>query len=268
MAEGNGLGGFLRARRAEVDPAVHGIPRGNGRRVAGLRREEVADLAGVSLDYYIRLEQGRDTHPSAAVLDALARVLRIDEPGRAHLARLTGQQETAGDWPPDLARPGLVELIDQWTGQACLLLGRYRDVLASNALSRAINPNFAVGNNLLREVFLDPTAPERYPDWDQVAAEGVAALRASVGARKQDPVRDQLVDEISGSSQEFARLWARQDARDKPAGYQRFQVREVGTVRLRYEPLAVPFSAGQILYVFFADPGSDDARRLARLAAQ
>jgi transcriptional regulator with XRE-family HTH domain len=265
--QANPLGAFLRARRSQVDPSVHGIPAAR-RRVTGLRREEVAQLAGVSSHYYARLEQGRNRHPSSSVLDALARVLDLDEQGRAHLDRLSvtvGSSRGRAPSVPEQVRPGLAQLLQQWTGQAAMVLGRYRDVMAANPLATAINPNFAPGHNLMREVFLDPAARTRYPDWEVVGREGVAALRASVGADVEEPERDGLVDELSAGSAEFRRMWAQHTVREKPGGRQRFWNPLVGTLTLDYEPLAVPYSNGQILYVFFAMPGSEDAAALDRL---
>lgn len=269
MDRANALGAFLRARRATIDPADLGLADAGGhRRVAGLRREEVAHLAGVSLHYYIRLEQGRDRHPSPSVINALADVLRLDDPARAHLGKLAGQlPPVSASEAVEIARPELVVLLEQWTEQAALLLGRHRNVLAANRLATEINPSFTTGTNLMREVFLDPDARWRYPDWEAVAGEGVAALRAAVGADVADADRDELVEELSCGSADFRRLWRRHEAGEKPSGHQRFHHPKVGTLDLRYEPLDIPYSGGQILYVFFARPGSDDARRLRLLSA-
>lgn len=263
----NPLGSYLRARRQLIDPTDHGLPADSRRRVAGLRREEVAELAGLSVSYYIRLEQGRDRHPSPSVLDALARVLQADKQGHAYLLKLCDPAPLS-DGQDSLAEPRLplVQLLNQWTQQGAMVLSRYRDVMAANPLAQAINPNFTPGTNLMREVFLDPAARDTYPDWDQVAAEGVAALRASVGASGNDAVRDELVAELSAGSLEFSQLWARHDAREKPSGRQRYRIPSVGTIELTYEPLTVPDSGGQLLYVFFAIPGTEDARLLVELA--
>ena len=261
------LGAYLRARRAEVEPSRHQLPPGPRRRVAGLRREEVAELAGVSLEYYIRLEQGRHRHPSPEVLDALARALLLDEQGRAHLGRLTGQMLSSPETTQvDRARPGVAALVDLWSDQVCLLLSPYRDVLASNELARAVNPTFRVGGEPAAGGLRRPCGPYPLSGLGAGGPGGAAALRAAVGADRHNPARDRLVEELTAGSPDFARLWQRQDAREKPAGFQRFHVPSFGTLRLQYEPLAVP-SSRQTLYVFFPRAGSDDAHLLARLAS-
>ena len=265
----NPLGEFLRARRELLDPAAHGLPPAARRRVPGLRREEVALLAGMSAHYYTRLEQGRDHHPSPQVLDALARVLDLDAEARAHLAQLAesvapGRRRRRP--PPERVRPELVSLLGSWPEQAAIVLGRYRDVLAANPLATALNPAFRPGVNLLRFVFLEPAAHEIYPDREEVARDGVAALRANVGGDVDDPRLAELVGELSVRSAEFRTMWARHDVHAKPSGTKRFRSPLVGPVALRFEPFAVSRADRQYLCLFFAEPGTDDARSLELLA--
>lgn len=264
----NALGAFLRARRELLNPVDHGLPGGGRRRVLGLRREEVALLAGVSPHYYTRLEQGRDRHPSPPVLDALARVLQLDVHARAHLDRLADSSGSARRRrpQPERIRPELEGLLHLWTDQAAVVLGRYRDVLAANALATALNPSFTPGRNTVRDVFLDPGAQETYVDHEEIAGGGVAALRASVGADVDDPRLNELVGELSVRSEEFRQMWARHDVREKPGGCKRFNNPLVGPLRLRFEAFSVGDADRQFLYVFYAEPGTDDARSLQLLA--
>lgn len=263
------LGSFLRARRERLDPTDHGLPPGGRRRALGMRREEVALLAGVSTQYYTRLEQGHDRHPSPPVLDALARVLRLDEHGRAHLGQLvdsSGSRRRRRRPSRERVRPDLERLLELWPDQAAIVLGRYRDVLAANALAGAVNPSFVPGRNLIRDVFLDDGAREVYRDWAQVAGEGVAALRASVGADVDDPRLNELVGELSVRSEEFRRTWARHDVREKPVGRKTFNNPLVGPLTLQVESFAMSGADRQILFVFYADPDSEDGRSLQLLA--
>lgn len=268
----NALGEFLRARRARVVPSDHGIRDGGRRRVPGLRREELAFLAGVSAPYYARLEQGRDRSPSREVLDAIAAVLRLDGESVAHLHRLAG---IAGSPPTssDLASGESAEkvsslvarLVEQWPGAAVLVVGRYRGVLAANPLATALNPGFATGRNLVRDTFLDPAQRALYPEWRDVAVGAVAGLRASAGERPDDPALRQMVEELSERSDDFRAMWARHDVHAKTAGTKRFMHPEVGALELDYQTFAVNGSDGQVLHVFAAPPGTSSADALALL---
>jgi transcriptional regulator with XRE-family HTH domain len=265
----NPLGDFLRARRELVDPAAHGLPPAVRRRVAGLRREELALLAGMSAHYYARLEQGRDRHPSPPVLDALARVLDLDAEARAHLGDLAasaGTPRVRRRPQPERVRPEVALLLSQWTDQAAIVLGRHRDVLAANALATALVPAFRPGVNLLRYVFLEPAAREVYLDWEDIAWDGVSALRASVGGDVDDVRLAELVGDLSLRSAEFRRMWASHTVRTKTGGVKRIRNPLVGRVDLRFEPFAVPQSDRQLLCLFFAEPGSADAQSLRLLS--
>jgi transcriptional regulator with XRE-family HTH domain len=215
MAKENALGEFLRARRAQVRPEELGLLAGGARRVTGLRREEVALLAGVSKDYYVRLEQGRERHPSAQVLDALARGLALDDDAVAHLHRLA---RPAPDGRLRARRreqvgPNLLRLMDGWPGTPAVVLGRCLTVLAHNALGKALFDGHTHRGDLVRLVFLDPDAREFYPDWERVAVNTVGGLRAAAGLDPDDPRLIETVGELSVKSAEFRRLWARHDIR-------------------------------------------------------
>jgi transcriptional regulator with XRE-family HTH domain len=269
MTGDNALGAFLRARRALLEPADFDLPDYGRRRVKGLRREELAMLAGVSPHYYARLERGSDRHPSPQVIDALAQALRLDEQGRAHL------REIAAPAPPARRRqrrrekvaPGMEVLMARWHAEPAVVIGRYRDVLAATPVATLVNPAFAAGTNLLRHAFLDPTSRDVYPDWEAVARGGVAGLRASAGADASDSRLTELVGELSVASEEFRQLWARHDARERTEGSKRYLTQLVGPIALEFVTFSVNGADGQTLYVFYAEPGSEDEHALAHLAA-
>jgi transcriptional regulator with XRE-family HTH domain len=269
MPTDNRIGQFLRARRERVQPEDVGLPDLGRRRVPGLRREELATLAGVSADYYVRLEQGRERHPSEQVIDALARALRLDDDATAHLhelARPTPRRRRAAR-RTERVRPELLRLMDAWAHTPALVTGRHIDVLAANSLATTLHGGFAPGHNLVRTLFLDPAARERYPDWDEVAKDTVAALRASVGPDLDDPHLTDLVGELSLKSERFRTLWARHDVREKTHGTKRFVHPQVGELTLHYETFAVAGSSGQVLSVYHADPGSPTEQALALLSS-
>lgn len=265
------IGEYLRARRELIRPEDAGLPAGGGRRrVAGLRREEVALLAGVSVDYYIRLEQGRDQHPSEQVLGAIARALQLDEDATAHLLDLAGPKARRRRPTPRPERPpeGIVQLIQAWTETPAYVEGRYLDVLAVNPLATALASYFTVGTNLLRAVFLDPHVHDMYQEnWQRGAENTVAALRARIGPDVDDPRLNELVGELSVRSEHFRRVWARHDARPKRSGTARLRHPQVGPLELGYERLPIPGTDGQSLAVYHAAPGSPSARALALLAS-
>jgi transcriptional regulator with XRE-family HTH domain len=249
VTDSDRLGRFLRSRREALTPDAIGLAVSGARRTPGLRREEVAALAGVSVQYYTRLEQGADLHPSVSVLDALGRALELDHDELAHLHRLA---EVA---PPHRAStsaervdPSLARLLENWTEQPAVVIGRVRDVLAANELAAALNPAFRVGTNLLRHTFLDPDAPAIYPDWEEVAQGAVAALRHAVAP--DDPRLIALVGELAVHSQGFSRIWAKQQVRPKAAGTKRFRSAAIGVLEVEFHAFDVVGSSGQTLYVF------------------
>jgi transcriptional regulator with XRE-family HTH domain len=269
MARENPIGEYLRARRELVRPEDVDLPDlGNRRRVHGLRREEVAMLAGVSADYYVRLEQGRDQHPSPQVLDALARALQLDEYATAHLHRLAApparrrrKRQRAEKVPA-----GILQLIATWSETPAHVYDRYMDVLAANALATAVAPFHAVGENLVRAAFLDPRVRDMYGDWERVTEGTVAGLRALVGPDVDDPRLNELIGELSVRSERFRQLWARHDARPKRSGTSRIDHPQVGPLELSYEKLPIPDTNCQTLVIHHAQPGSSSAQALALLA--
>lgn len=259
------LGDFLRSRRARVRPAEAGLPAGSRRRVPGLRREEVALLAGVSVDYYVRLEQGRERHPSPQVLNALGTVLHLDDDARAHLFRLAGLTPQPAPPGPERADPELLQLLDGWPENPALVLGRAYDVLAGNRLGYALFEEFRGGANLLVKLFLDPDARAFYHDWESAAVNTVAGFRLLYG---QDPSHRRVREVLSSMldrSPEFAELWRRNEARGKQAERKTFYHRDVGALTLRMHTFDVRAAPGQQLVVYHAEPGSASADALALL---
>ncbi|HTU98672.1 MAG TPA: helix-turn-helix transcriptional regulator [Solirubrobacteraceae bacterium] len=268
MPVNNVIGEYLRARRELVHPEVVGLRDLGRRRTPGLRREEVAMLAGVSADYYIRLEQGRDQHPSAQVLDALARALQLDEDATAHLHGLAQPptQRRRRRRRPERAPAVVTGLIMSWPTTPAYIFGRYLDVLAANPLATALAPWFTVGENLVKGAFLDPRRRELRPDWERSLPGTVAALRANVGPDIDDPRLATLVGELSLRSEEFRQLWARHDAKPKTSGTSVMNHPQVGRLELSYTKLPIPDTDHQTLAIYHAAPGSPSERALALLA--
>lgn len=268
MTDGNVLGEFLRARRAQVRPEDVGVPAGGPRRVPGLRREEVAMLAGVSADYYLRLEQGRDRNPSPQVLEALARVLRLDPDATAHLIGLTGRpRRPASRARPERVSESIRQLIEGWRHNPAYVQNKFTDVLAANALCTAISPNYAPGVNLMRAVFLDPAERTLRRDWAELTEEGVASLRAHVGPDVDDPRLVELVGELSGRSDRFRELWARHGVQPMLGRVSRLTHPQVGELDLHSNKFLVPGTDAVTLVVFHAEPGSRSADSLELLGS-
>lgn len=266
------LGDFLRSRRARIRPEDVGLNSYGRRRVPGLRREEVAQLAGVSVDYYIRLEQGRGPSVSDAVLDAIARVLRLDGTEHAYL-RTVARPAPRKAAPPaaQRVRPGLRLLLDTLDPAPAFVLGRRMDVLAWNALGDAVvgfSRMAAAERNMPWQTFLEPAARELYPDWPAVAAETVAYLRLDAGLHPDDKQLAALVGELSMKSEDFRRLWADHQVQAKTYGVKRIDHPVVGGLTLPYETLGVPGDPDQSLVVYTPEPGSETAERIALLAGQ
>ncbi|MFF3754852.1 helix-turn-helix transcriptional regulator [Streptomyces sp. NPDC002018] len=265
---------FLRSRRARITPEEAGLGPGAGvRRVRGLRREEVARLAGINVDYYIRLERGRGVNASREVLDAVARALRLDPVERTHLLRLARpqrQRERRRPLPPQRVRPAVRQIMEGLEPKPAMVLGRRTDVLAANRTARALYTDFdampARERNLARYLFLDASARDLLADWERNASQAVASLRLYGGRSPHDPLLVELIGELSLASPEFRTWWAGHDVHQHTHGAKTFRHPLVGELTLAYELLGVPDDVDQLLTVFTAEPGSPSERALHLLA--
>jgi transcriptional regulator with XRE-family HTH domain len=265
-ANSNALGDYLRARRGQVRPEDVGLVPGARRRVQGLRREELATLAGISSDYYLRLEQGRDKNPSAQILDALARALRLDVKATEYLHQLaspaSGRRE---EGTVEVAADGSAELIEQFAMPA-IVANRCLDVLAANSIARALSAGFVPGQNFLRWRLLEPAARDLYVDWDNATDVAVSGLREAAASDPNDPRLRLLIDELFAASERFGELWARADV-----GYRVDAVHmrhpDVGDLYLHPNRFNIPHSGGQHLLTYRAEPGSESAAALDALRA-
>lgn len=262
------LGAYLTARRARITPAEANLASTGQRRVPGLRREEVALLAGVSVDYYTRLEQGRERRPSAHVVDALAVALRLGEDGRQHLFRLAGVSPPARTAAvADRVDPSLLELMDAWPHNPAIIYNRAYDVLAANTIADALFHDWTHSRNLMHVVFTDPAARTFYQDWHEVAGNSVAGFRLGHGQAPTDSRIRQVLAELLERSPEFAVLWARHDARGKSLERKRFRHHAVGALTLRMQTFDVRSSPGQELVVYHAEPASASSAALTLLGS-
>ncbi|HEX6870084.1 MAG TPA: helix-turn-helix transcriptional regulator [Micromonosporaceae bacterium] len=269
------LGDFLRARRNRLSPHDVGLEPGGRRKVTGLRREELALLAGLSTDYYQRMEQGREVRPSDDVLEALAGALGLDDKERRHLFTLAraarrpvpARANHVPERVPDSTRR-LLRVMDT----PALVLGRHLDLLDWNPMAEALfgDPDAYPADrlNMLLLMFDDPLTGERTcPDWERQALDYIGMMRAAVAADPTHPRATAIVGELSIRSPEFRRLWARHDVRESVSGTKTFRVPEVGDIVLDWDTYPLPGSPGPIMLVFTAEPGSADADRLQLLAS-
>ena len=270
---------FLMSRRAKVTPADAGIAAGANRRVAGLRRTEVALLAGVSVEYYAKLERGAIAGASASVLEAIAEALQLDDTERAHLfdlARAADGIPTSGRarrrvTRVSVSRPSLTWALDAITDGVAFVRNQQQDLLATNALGRVFYRQL-IGDggrtpNMARFQFLDPASREFYPDWDLFAQMCVDVMRAEAGRDPHDRGLQDLVGELSTRSEVFRRLWGGHNVRTHGTGTKRFHHPDVGELVLAYEELAITAEPGLVLLVYTAEPGSPSAERLRLLAS-
>ncbi|MEU4210980.1 helix-turn-helix transcriptional regulator [Streptomyces sp. NPDC026206] len=269
------LSEFLRSRRARLRPEDVGLSAyGGRRRVPGLRREELSQLAGVSVAYYTRLEQGRGQNVSAAVLDAIAGALRLNRAERDHLNRLArpaARTSRGGGGRPQRVRPAVQQLIDTMDSVPAYVIGRRLDIIGWNRFACALLGDFPAlppqQCNLAWQVFLDPATRELYVEWESKAADIVALLRLDAGRYPDDPKLAALVGELSVKSPEFRALWAAHNVQDKGFGVKRLLHPVVGALTLSYETLVLPADPEQQLITYHAEPGSPSAESLRLLAS-
>ena len=264
------LGDFLRARRAALTPEQTGVATyGTARRVPGLRREEVAQLAGLSVNYYTRIEQGEGHQMSGQVMEAIAEALKLDPSERIHLLRLAWPPPVIStDNSPEAVRGAVLALAASNTEQAVIILGRHTDLLGANALGYALH-GIKPGEhpNLTKRMFLDPRMRDAVVDWEHHANASAGYLRMATSERPDDPELAELVGELSINSPDFARIWA-----THPVGECSYSVREfehplVGRMTLNEEGLRLPDDPGQRMLFHGAEPGSESGRRLRLLAS-
>jgi transcriptional regulator with XRE-family HTH domain len=266
---------FLATRRARLTPEQAGIVSYGTRRVPGLRREEVAQLAGVSADYYTRLERGRTTGVSQSVLEAIARALQLDDTERAHLFDIAkptparpGTQPTA---QAERVRPGLRLLLDSIGTVPAMIQGRRMDILATNSLGEALYLGFGSDDshprNMARFVFLDPQAPELFVDWERSGRDCVGMLRYSTGRHPEDRKLNELIGELSVQSADFRKWWADHNVRKHTTGTKRFHHPIVGDLTVGFESLYVGDDLEQNLVAYTVEPNSPSQEALALLAS-
>ncbi|MFJ2742946.1 helix-turn-helix transcriptional regulator [Streptomyces sp. NPDC087440] len=272
MSTGTPLGDFLRARREALKPHDVGLPEHGRRRVPGLRREEVALLAGVSSDYYVRLEQGRESSPSPQVLDAVAQALRLNPEATDHLNRLCLDPSQR---PHDRNGAGvsqqLLQLLDGWEQSPAFVLGPALDVMAGNSLATALHSGFTRFDNLARMVFIDPAGRAFYQEWERAAHSCVAELRAAYGHDPDSARIAEVVAQLTRDSTEFAVLWRMHEVKSKSQEGKHLRHPEVGDLHIRFAAFTVNGAAHQQLVVYQAEPASPTAaafEELATLATQ
>ncbi|MDJ1134119.1 helix-turn-helix transcriptional regulator [Streptomyces iconiensis] len=273
VKESMGIGSFLRTRRADLAPETLGLaPTLNRRRVPGLRREEVAQLAGISVDYYIRIEQGRAVGISEPVLDALARALRLTDDERTYLGNLADPSFPAGTLSPPVVRPQMQWVLDAMDPVTpAYIVGPGLDYLAWNRVGArfaydldALAPE---RRNAALLVFLHPDSRALHPEWDAVAAETVAALRAETGRHPCHPRVKAVTAELLNRSAEFSALWEAQQVRETMSGTKRVRHPGVGDIEVAYETFALTTDESQMLCVYTVEPDSPSQAALSRLAA-
>jgi transcriptional regulator with XRE-family HTH domain len=270
---------FLSTRRARITPEQAGLPvYGGQRRVTGLRREEVALLAGMSVDYYVRLERGNLSGASDSVLEALAHALQLDEAERTHLYDLARAATPSGRRPTATSsrvRPTIMRLLDSMTDVPAYVRNGRFDILAANTLGRALyaplfdSPLFAQRGpvNSARFMFLDPASKDFWVDWDKGADDAVAFLRTETGRAPHDKALTDLIGELTTRSDDFARRWARHDVKFHRSGVKNLRHPLVGELALPYEALDLPFDPGLRLNFYTPEPDSREREALALLAS-
>lgn len=268
------LSEFLRTRRARLKPEDVGMPDfGRHRRVPGLRREELAQLAGVSVAYYTRLEQGNGRNVSAEVLDAISRALRLTDAEHAHLTHLAKpkQHKKKQGARPQQVRGALRQLLDTLDGVPAYITGRRSDVLVWNRMAAAVFGDWAElpaqERNWARMVFLRPEYHDLFVEWEQKAIDIVCLLRMDAGCHPDDPRLSALVGELSVKSEDFRRLWATHDVKEKTHGVKRLRHPLVGDLSLQYESFQLAGDSEQVLVTYHAEPGSPSAEALHLLSS-
>ena len=267
MNNGSLLATYFRARRELIQPEDVGIPRETNRRVQGLRRQEVAALADISFDYYLRLEQGRHHQPSEQVLASLGRALLLDEDAMIYVYRLahdTGRPRLRPGPRTEGVDENVVRLLDHWSHTPAIIIDRNQDLIRANRLALALGRgHLDPGCNLVMTLF-DPNVRNAIPNWEDAALQSLAALRF-----ESDPFDVRLhdiVETLSSRERDFVRMWARHDARPFMSGTIHASLPSVGPAELKYQNFAIPGHGGYTLRTYFGEPGSSAVAALADLA--
>jgi transcriptional regulator with XRE-family HTH domain len=268
---------FLASRRARIRPEDAGLPGGGGRRVPGLRREELAALAGVSVSWYTRLERGDAVGASDAVLDSIARTLKLDDLERSHLLQLARSSHPHGTKAVarrPAARPirtSLQLILDQMTDMPAIVQNERADIVAMNPLARALYSGLISGSdgplNHARYIHLDPGSQSYYRDWDKVASDRAAMLHVAAARNPFDSELSNLIGELATRSEDFRHRWASRNVHEHQAGVKRVHHELVGDMELIYETLSLPTEPGLTLYINAAEPGSASSDALRLLGA-
>ena len=249
-------------------PEDVGLGEGPGmRRVPGLRRSEVATLAGISTEYYIKLEQGQEAHPTEQVLVALSRALKLDATASSYLSALAHLNER----PAQPIAASAVErarwLIDSWPMTAAMILDRHNDILAVNALMEALIPEYSAGRNALVELLVNPLVRDFYIEWEGLSRRSIGLLRSRTGLAPDQPRAQELVDRLLRESDRFRELWRRHDIEGMTEGTHPMRHPVVGSLTLNYAHLPLGADDGHTIFVYFAEPGTEDERALSVLAS-
>lgn len=262
------LAEYLRERRSLLRPEDAGLPKGSRRRVSGLRREEVASLAGISPDYYVRIEQGRERHPSEQVLTAISHALQLDGDAETYMFSLAHGRSSQPRHEIDRYQPTpeWADLIADWPCTAAHLHDHSLTVVVANRLAEALSPHFAPGVNALRALFLEPDMREFYRDWQDLTRWAVRWVRA-YASRNANPQLSRLIRELYVQSEHFARLWTGHDVKQQSNGLMRVNHPIVGELDLNFQHLAVPRSSNTLV-LYWAAPGSESQERLHRISAR
>jgi len=263
------LGDYLRARRELVQPQDVGLSTGMGRRrVPGLRRSEVAALAGISTEYYVKLEQGQVASPTAQVLDSLGRALKLDRPACLYLHALA--RGAVVDHAPT-ARPGAGParwLIDSWPMTPAMILDHNLDILAINPLMSRLVAGYRVGGNSLESLLLDPDLRALHVDWEGLSSRSIALLRSKIGLHPGHVRARQLVERLMKDSPRFRELWVRHDIEGITGGTHPMEHPVVGALSLHYAHFPIAGTDDQSVFLYYAEPGSSTEEALARLAGR
>lgn len=262
------LGGYLRARRELVRPEDVGLLAGPGqRRVVGLRRSEVAVLAGISTEYYIKLEQGQEANPTDQVLDALSRALRLDATATSYLHSLVrpAERRVALSSSPVVDRARW--LIDSWPMTAAMILDRHNDIVAANVLMTALVDGYRTGGNSLTALLLDPAVRELYVEWEGLSMRSIALMRSQVARDPNRARAQQLIAQLMRESARFRELWHRHDIAGMTGGIHPMNHPTAGALSLHYAHFPLAGTDDHSLFLYYAEPGTPTERALAQLVA-